>query len=191
MSDETQRQVPQNLPEITTLRLPIFCRENKPFIFIKVMDDSEKYRISVNPDFLKNYNLNFKILRDLSLDNFMSSLRPNLKNILKRGTMNEDPNSISNVSIFLRLPEKEKFPIQKHTIVSERDNRPGRTLIDKYQIIFDPENGSNAKKNVLYIIERNYKGLSNISITFVSEQFTNIYEFLEAYALNTGINIKK
>ena len=57
--------------DITTLRVPIFCSENKPFVFIKVMNKSEKYRLSMNPEFLKSYSLNFKILRDQSLIDFI------------------------------------------------------------------------------------------------------------------------
>ena len=84
---------------ITTLRLPIFCSDNKPFIFIKVINDSDKYRISMNPDFLINYNLKFKILRDLTLNNFLSSLKGSVKNTIKIG--NGDDNT---VKIFLKLP---------------------------------------------------------------------------------------
>lgn len=172
--------------KVTTLRLPIFCAENKPYIFIKVMNHSEKYRISVNSDFLKKYNLNFKILRDQSLINFMNGLKPSHRNILKKGVAGvevSDSDRISNTSIFLRLPEKEKFPILKNTILLENDGESGRTLIDKYQIVFDEKNKYNtSKKNIIYIIERSYKSTRNVSIAFISEEYQNINEFLEAYA---------
>ena len=74
MSNESGVDKQPPIP-ITTLRLPIFCSENKPFIFVKVLNDSDKYRVSVNPEFLKNYNLKFKILRDESLDNFIRTLK--------------------------------------------------------------------------------------------------------------------
>lgn len=189
-----QDSIPKG-PEVTTLRLPVFCRENKPFVFVKVMNHSEKYRISVNPEFLKNYSLNFKILRDQTLNNFMNNLKPEIKNIIKRGWVPTNPtnptnhetsssdSSFTNVSIYLKLPEKDKFPIQKHTMLLEHDGEPGRTLIDKYQIIFtdDFQDGESPKKNVLYIIERSYNGIRNVSITFISEQFPNLKEFLDVY----------
>lgn len=187
-SHPTEQDYLPNGPEVTTLRLPVFCRENKPFIYIKVMNHSEKFRISVNPEFLKNYNLNFKILRDQTLTNFMNNLKPEIKNIIKRGWVHPNASdttdtNFTNVSIYLKLPEKDKFPIQKHTMLLEHDNEPGRTLIDKYQIIFtdDFEEDEQPKKNVLYIIERSHNGIRNISITFISEQFQNIKDFLEAY----------
>ena len=157
---------------ITTLRLPIFCSDNKPFIFIKVINDSDKYRISMNPDFLKNYNLKFKILRDLTLNNFLSSLKGSVKNTIKIG--NGDDNT---VKIFLKLPNKEKTQISKHTIILENDGLPGRTIIDKYQITIE-ENGS---RNVIYIIDRVFYGKRNSSIAFISEEYDNLLEFLVDY----------
>lgn len=159
---------------ITTLRLPIFCSDNKPFIFIKVLNDSEKYRISVNPDFLKNYNLKFKILRDHSLDNFISNLKGQISNSLKIGT-----NTGTCVSMYLKLPDRNKALIQKHTIVLENDGVPGKTLIDKYQIQLSTN--IDAERNIIYIIERIYNGERNTSITFISEEFENFYDFLNVY----------
>lgn len=167
------------LPLVTTLRLPVFCRDNKPFVFIKVMNNSEKYRLSVNPEFLKNYNLNFKILRDDSLNSFLSSLKPHCRGLIRKGVISETENdSFSNVSIYLRLPEREKLSIQKHTMLLEHDNNPGRTLIDKYQFLHED------KQTVIYIIERSYLGKRNVSITFVSENFKNIADFLDWYINN-------
>ena len=169
------------LPLVTTLRLPVFCRDNKPFVFIKVMNNSEKYRLSVNPEFLKNYNLNFKILRDESLNSFLNGLKSPYKGLIRKGVNNFDTNisdSFSNVSLYLKLPEKEKLSIQKHTMLLEHDNNPGRTLIDKYQ--FNHED----KQTIIYIIERSYFGKRNVSITFISEVFKNFNDFFEWYVQN-------
>ena len=171
MSNESGVDKQPPIP-ITTLRLPIFCSENKPFIFVKVLNDSDKYRVSVNPEFLKNYNLKFKILRDESLDNFIRTLRGPTKLALKIGQGNENA-----VAYYLKLPSRKKAHIQKHTIVLENDGLPGKTIIDKYQITIE-ENGS---RNIIYIIDRVFYGKRNSSIAFISEEYDNLLEFLVDY----------
>lgn len=179
---------------VTTLRLPIFCKENKPFIFIKVVNDSEKFRVSVNPEFLRNYNLNFKILRDVSLMGFIHNLKPEFQklirfnhsvsqNLLANQFQEKDPNesleNFQNVSLFLRLPKKEFMQVQKHTILLENDDESGKTLIDKY-LFSNDQNG----QTVIYIIEREYQGIRNLSLSFISDTYKTIHDFLNWYKLS-------
>ena len=172
MSNESGVDKQPPIP-ITTLRLPIFCSENKPFIFVKVLNDSDKYRVSVNPEFLKNYNLKFKILRDESLDNFIRTLKGPTKIALKIGQGNENA-----VAYYLKLPSRKKAHIQKHTIVLENDGLPGKTIIDKYQIMIEPT----GKRNIIYVIDRIYGLQRNSSITFISEEYDSLFDFLNEYS---------
>lgn len=165
---------------ITTLRLPIFCSQNKPFIYLKVVNDNEKYRLSLNPEFLKNYNLHFKILRDQSLIDFLKHLsflfssNGNINPLIKK----KNP-SKNNSSIYLKLPSLDKqLRIDKHTIILENDNQPGKTIIDKYQIY-----GKNNDKTSIFIIDRYYGNLYNSSISFISEEYESFQDFILDYSL--------
>lgn len=172
---------------VSTLRLPIFCRTNKPFMYIKVMNLSEKYRVSINSEFLKNYKLNFKILRDQSLESFLKNLKQSHKHILKyplsapiidaKSKEFTEPKDMAR--IYLKLPDKNAFHIQKFTIVLENDFAPGKTIIDKYEIqVAD-------KRTTIYMIDRIYKEEINSSITFISEDFpgpNGFNDFLEVYS---------
>lgn len=171
--------------DVTTLRLPIFCLENKPFVYIKVMNQNEKYRLSLNPDFLKNYSLNFKILRDQPLNDFLKWLqltiqKEKMENPLIRKLDNNYPENKTQTSIYLKLPSKEQnVLINKHTVLLENDGRPGKTIIDKYQIVF-PEISD--KRTILFIIDRNFKIHQNSSIAFISEEFETFQEFILEYS---------
>lgn len=175
----------RNLFEISTLRLPIFCRSNKPFVFLKVLNFSEKYRVSVSPDFLKKYNLNFKILRDVSLQNFLNNLKNHHKKILKFPEQEISENHKKDFAqIFLRLPNIDKLQVQKFTITLENDNAPGKTIIDKYEFY-------NLKKTkmrtTIFIIDRYYENRINSSISFISEEFlgsNGLMDFLDEYYSN-------
>ena len=188
---ENEDQAPKNPTnqisesfQISTLRLPVFCRTNKPFMFIKVMNFSEKYRISVNPEFLKNYNLNFKILRDNPLSIFLKNLKPNQKLVLRAPDIITDTikseNQKDQARIYLKLPDINKYPIQKFTIMLENDFFPGKTIIDKYEF-----SGSNQKRTTIYMIDRIYNNKINSSIAFISEEFTGnsgFNDFLDYYS---------
>jgi hypothetical protein len=179
--DKTENQkILETEKNITTLRLPIFCNQNKPFIYLKVINDNEKYRLSLNPEFLKNYNLHFKILRDQSLIDFLKHIsflfnsNANINPIIKK----KNPNK-NNSSIYLKLPNLDKqLKIDKHTIILENDNQPGKTIIDKYQIY-----GKNNKKTSIFIIDRYYGNLYNSSISFISEEYESFQEFILDYSL--------
>lgn len=174
---------------ITTLRLPIFCSDNKPFIYIKVKNENEKYRVSMSPEFLKNYNLKFKILRDQSLKDFFKSKPLKEQNIITMKNYNQSLVSDEKSSIFIKLPIIQDLgpngvppKIQKHTIILENDGKPGKTLIDKYQFVFGENRGQlKIKKTVIFLIDRIFDGQVNSSLTFISDEFNNIQEFLNEY----------
>ena len=192
--NETSMKTELNQFQISTLRLPIFCKTNKPFMYIKVMNFSEKYRVSINSEFLKNYELNFKILRDSSLTNFLKNLKSNQKHILKYPLTApiSDENQITKngkkeftepkdmARIYLKLPNKNTFQVQKFTIVLENDYAPGKTIIDKYEFMLEDN-----KRTSVYMIDRIYGEEVNSSITFISEGFpgpNGFSDFLEAYS---------
>ena len=175
------------IKDITTLRIPIFCTDNKPFVFIKVINTNEKYRLSMNPEFLKSYELNFKILRDQSLLDFIKwSTQFSKKNNREYPLIKKDLDSLNlknniQTNIYLKLPQKDKkIIINKHTLILENDGKPGKTLIDKYQIVF-PERSIN-KRTILFIIDRNFENLQNSSITFISEDFETFQDFIAEYS---------
>lgn len=174
---------------ITTLRLPIFCSDNKPFIYIKVKNENEKYRVSMSPEFLKNYNLKFKILRDQSLKDFFKSKPLKEQNIITMKNYSQNSSSDEKSSIYIKLPIIQELgpngvppKIQKHTIILENDGKPGKTLIDKYQFVFGENRGQlKIKKTVIFLIDRIFDGQINSSLTFISDEFNNIQEFLNEY----------
>lgn len=179
----------EKLENITTLRLPIFCSDNKPFIYIKVKNENEKYRVSMSPEFLKNYNLKFKILRDQSLKDFFKSKPLKEQNIITMKNYNQSSALDEKSSIFIKLPIIQDLgpngvppKIQKHTIILENDGKPGKTLIDKYQFVFGENRGQlKIKKTIIFLIDRIFNGQVNSSLTFISDEFNNIQEFLNEY----------
>lgn len=170
---------------VTILRLPIFCSQNKPFIFLKIMDNDQRYRLSLNPEFLKIYNLNFKILRDQSLIDFIKLNSLNFVNqefknpiVRRKASSNFKTSFKNNSEIFLKLPKLDtNLRIDKHTILLENDKSLGKTIIDKYQII-----GKSGKRTCLFIIDRYFGDLYNTSISFISEEYSNFQEFLLDYS---------
>lgn len=168
--------------KVTSLRLPIFCETNKPFLFIKIMNFSEKYRVSLNPDFLKKYNLGFKILRGQTLEDFLKNLSPKHKSVLKFIEPNKNNNQNTRTNIYLKLPNKNSnLKINKHTIVLENEEfGDGKTIIDKYQFYKDSE------KTTIFIIDRFFGTETNSSIAFISENnsgnnYNIVEEFLDEY----------
>lgn len=165
--------------QITSLRLPVFCMTNKPFVYIKVNTMSEKYRVSLSPEFMKLYNLNFQIFRDISLEKILTQLKknPNLNGIVNKSLK---PDQFQSPSIFMKLPKKESFKVKKHTVILEEEDLPGITYIDKYEFHRD------GFKTSIFIIDRLYINSDNpdrnSSITFISDRYASFLSFLEDYA---------
>ena len=141
----------------------------------------------MNPEFLKSYELNFKILRDQSLLDFIKwSTQFSKKNnreypLIKKDLDSSNLKNNIQTNIYLKLPQKDKkIIINKHTLILENDGKPGKTLIDKYQIVF-PERSIN-KRTILFIIDRNFEDLQNSSITFISEDFETFQDFIAEYS---------
>ena len=171
--------------QITSLRLPVFCMTNKPFVYIKVNTASEKYRVSLSPEFMKLYNLNFQIFRDISLEKILIQLKKssNLTGIVNKSLT---PEKFQSPSIFMKLPKKENFKVKKHTIVLEEEHQPGITYIDKYE--FHNSIGDiQIAKTAIFIIDRVYgegsEAYRNSSITFISEYYNSFLDFLDDYSL--------
>lgn len=171
--------------KITSLRLPVFCMMNKPFFYIKVTTDSEKYRVSLSPEFMKLYNLNFQILRDVSLEKLLTQLKKssNLNGIINKSL---NPEKFQSPSIFMKLPKKESFKVKKHTIILEEEHLPGITYIDKYEFHYSKDKNTTSKTSIV-IIDRVYNDSNecsrNASITFISDHYNNLIDFLDDYSL--------
>ena len=69
-------------------------------------------------------------------------------------------------------------------MILENDGKPGKTIIDKYQIVFPELDGKfsdSSKRTILFIIDRNFKEYQNSSIAFISEEFDTFHDFLIEY----------
>lgn len=181
-TDKFNSQSSEN--QINSLRLPIFCMTNKPFVYIKANTTSDKYRVSLSPEFMKIYNLNFQILRDISLDKLLSHLK---KTQTLNGIVNKslNPEKFQSPSIFMKLPKKENFKVKKHTIIMEEEYLPGITYIDKYEFHYSIDGEKNTKTSI-FIIDRVFgepeTASRNTSITFVSDHYNTLTDFLLDYS---------
>lgn len=150
----------QNL-KLVTLRLPVFSL-NKPYIFFRASVDSEKYRISLSPEFLDKFNLTFRIFR-----------ASNLESLIK-----DNPNLVYNQyeELFLKLPDINKLKVQKTTVIldTDEDDNLECLKIDKYIFM---ENG--VEHTALFINNRDYDSNKNFSIVFISNKYVKITDLLE------------
>ena len=184
-TDKFNSQSSEN--QINSLRLPIFCMTNKPFVYIKANTTSDKYRVSLSPEFMKIYNLNFQILRDISLDKLLSHLK---KTQTLNGIVNKSlaPGKFQSPSIFMKLPKKENFKVKKHTIIMEEEYLPGITYIDKYEFHHSHQSndGITNTKTSIFIIDRVFgepeTANRNTSITFISDHYNTLTDFLLDYS---------
>lgn len=165
------QELPQNL---ISLRLPIFCGINKPYMFININTMNEKYRISLSPEFLKVYDLSFQIFRDESLNNLLSN--QNIQN--NKFLILSQKSEPKRTGLYLRLPKMNKLQISKQTMIFEDIlGEPDSIFImDKYHCEID------SKKTLIIISERYHSGKKNTSVTFISEKYKNISSFLLDYS---------
>lgn len=151
-----------------SLRLPIF-NQNKPYLFLKISKDDNKYRMSLSPEFLKQYNLSFRIFRNVSLEELLNSLK-------ETSRLNTNFNKLD-----FRLPKKEVQEVQKiNFIIDLNDDNEDVLNVEKYTFL------SSGLKNlqeetVVFITERTCKNheAKNICLTFISKRFKSIEEFLK------------
>ena len=109
------------MPRIS-FRIPIF-QENKPYMFIKTSTENENiddYRLAVNNTFLKKYELNFKMYREIEY----------LSTIFEFDIKNKNKNYL-----VYRLPPRYKLDVIKTTHVVEIGEPNENDLyVDKYYI---------------------------------------------------------
>lgn len=149
--------------KLVTLRLPIFST-NKPYVYIRTAKDSEKYRISLSPEFLNQYKLNFKILRSDNLEKLLNGNHPNL-GYFQTGKLS------------IKLPDINKLKVFKTTVILDTDeeDRDETLKIDKY--IFMDESGE--EHTAVLIINREYHEEENLCLTFISKRFLKIKDLLD------------
>lgn len=150
----------QNL-KLVTLRLPVFS-SNKPYIFFRTSKDSEKYRISLSPEFLDKFNLTFRIFRAGSLE------------LLLKDNSNLIYNQFEE--LFLKLPDINKLKVQKTSVIldTDEDDNLECLKIDKYIFIED-----NLEHTAVFISNRDYDNVKNYSIVFISNKYVKINDLLE------------
>ena len=167
LGHKTQNQNDNGVSEMLSLRLPIF-NQNKPYLFLKISKNTDKYRLSLSPDFLKQYNISFRIFRNNSLDTLIASLS-------ETSRLNTNFNKLD-----FRLPKKESQEVIKlNYIMDINDDNQDIINIEKYTFI-DREA---KEETIIFVTERNCiidnKAVTNICLTFVSKRFKTLEEFLK------------
>lgn len=167
LGHKTQNQNDNGVSEMLSLRLPIF-NQNKPYLFLKISKNTDKYRLSLSPDFLKQYNISFRIFRNNSLDTLIASLS-------ETSRLNTNFNKLD-----FRLPKKESQEVIKlNYIMDINDDNQDIINIEKYTFM-----GKEAKEEtIIFVTERNCiidnEAVTNICLTFVSKRFKTLEEFLK------------
>jgi hypothetical protein len=155
-----------DLSEILSLRIPIF-NQNKPYVFFRINKKSDKYRLSLSPDFMKQYNLSFRIFRNSSLNSMLQ-------------TIGETSHLNTNFGkLDFRLPKKEKQQVIKQTMIVDLNNdSTDRLIIDKYTFLGKSLTDIHQEDTVVFITERNFGDKSNVCLAFISKKYLTINEFL-------------
>lgn len=169
LGHKTQNQN-DNMSEMLSLRLPIF-NQNKPYLFLKISKNTDKYRLSLSPDFLKQYNISFRIFRNNSLDTLIASLS-------ETSRLNTNFNKLD-----FRLPKKESQEVIKlNYIMDINDNNQDIINIEKYTFM-GREDREAKEETIIFVTERNCiidnEAVTNICLTFVSKRFKTLEEFLK------------
>lgn len=149
--------------EVLSLRLPIF-NQNKPYLFLKISKDTDKYRLSLSPDFLKQYNLSFRIFRNKSLDEL-------IKNLDQTSRLNTNFNKLD-----FRLPKKELQEVIKLNFIMDLKD-DGTDVINLEKYIFMSK--TNVEETVVFISERITNGITNLCLSFISKKYKSLEEFLK------------
>lgn len=173
LGHKTQNQNDNGVSEMLSLRLPIF-NQNKPYLFLKISKNTDKYRLSLSPDFLKQYNISFRIFRNNSLDTLIASLS-------ETSRLNTNFNKLD-----FRLPKKESQEVIKlNYIMDINDDNQDIINIEKYTFMGreDREAREAKEETIIFVTERNCiidnEAVTNICLTFVSKRFKTLEEFLK------------